>query len=162
LATAVIEWSQSEEHKENAMRTATLGRVVVPVTIENQYDLYEVSQGKRKADEVRRIDIPDAVVDTGAKMLSLPRRYIQQLGLQFIQARSVITSAGPRTVDTFRLVKLKVMDREAPLDVAALPDECPVLIGYITLEQMDLVVDPIHQQLIGDPFHNGESLIDMF
>jgi predicted aspartyl protease len=101
-------------------------------------------------------------LDTGAKMLSLPRRYIEQLGLQFLQARNVITSTGPTTVDIYGLVKLTVMDREAPLDVAALPDECPVLIGYIPLEQLDFVVDPINQRLVGDPFHKGQNLIDMF
>jgi hypothetical protein len=43
-----------------------------------------------------------------------------------------------------------------------LPDECPVRVGYIPLEQLDLVVDPSSQRLIGDPFHKGENLIDMF
>jgi hypothetical protein len=54
------------------------------------------------------------------------------------------------------------MDREAPVDVAALPDECPVLLGYIPLEQLDLVADPTNQRLTGDPFHKGQNLIDMF
>jgi hypothetical protein len=79
-----------------------------------------------------------------------------------MQQRQVITTAGAATVATYGLVKLTVMGREAPLDVAALPDECPVLVGYIPLEQLDLVVDPTHQRLIGDPFHKGQNLIDMF
>ena len=60
------------------------------------------------------------------------------------------------------MVKLSLMGREAPLDVAALPDECPAQIGYIPLEQLDLVVDPTGQRLVGDPFHKGENCIDMF
>lgn len=143
------------------METVTMGRVTVPVLIENQYDLFEVSQGRRNPEDVRRVRIPDAVVDTGAKMLALPRRYIKQLGLQFIQSRKVMTSTGEATTDVYGLVKLTIMDREAPLDVAALPDECPALVGYIPLEQLDLVVDPTHQTLVGDPFHKGQNLIDM-
>jgi predicted aspartyl protease len=139
-----------------------MGRVIIPVVIENQYDLFEVSQGRRKPEEVRRLEIPDALVDTGAKMLSLPKRMIDSLGLQFLQERQVITTAGPTLSATYGLVKLTLMGREAPLDVAALPNECPVLIGYIPLEQLDLVVDPTGQRLIGDPFHKGENLIDMF
>jgi predicted aspartyl protease len=139
-----------------------MGRVLVPVVIENQYDLFEVSQGRRRPEEVRRLEVPDALVDTGAKMLSLPRRHIEALGLQFLQERQVTTTAGPATLPTYGLVKLSLMGRDAPLDVAALPDECPVLIGYIPLEQLDLVVDPTGQRLIGDPFHKGENLIDMF
>jgi predicted aspartyl protease len=141
---------------------ALMGRVLVPAVIENQYDLFEVSQGRRKPEEVRRLEIPDALVDTGAKMLSLPKRLIEALGLQFLQEKEVITTAGPTKAATYGLVKLSVMGRDAPLDVAALPDECPVLIGYIPLEQLDLVVDPTGRQLIGDPFHKGQNLIDMF
>jgi predicted aspartyl protease len=144
------------------MEPGSAGRVTVPIIIENQFDLYEVTQGRRSPDDVRRLEIADAMVDTGAKMLSLPQRYIEQLGLQFLQQREVITTAGPATIATYGLVKLTLMGREAPLDVAALPDECPVLIGYIPLEQLDLVVDPTNRRLVGDPFHNGENLIDLF
>jgi predicted aspartyl protease len=139
-----------------------MGRTIVPVVIENQYDLYEVSQGRRKPEEVRRIEVADAVVDCGAKMLSLPKRYIEQLGLQFQQERRALTSAGYAQFPTYGLVKLTLMGRETPLDVAAIPDECPVLIGYIPLEQLDFVVDPANQRLISDPFHKGEHLMDMF
>jgi clan AA aspartic protease len=135
---------------------------MVPVVIENQYDLYEVSQGRRSPDEVRRVEVPDALVDTGAKMLSLPKRMIEALGLQFLQERQVITTAGPTRCATYGLVRLSMLGREAPLDVAASPDERPVLIGSIPLEQLDLVVDPTGQRLMGDPFHKGENLIDMF
>lgn len=139
-----------------------MGRVTVPVTIENQYDLFEVTQGRREPRDVRRVEIPDAMVDTGAKMLSLPKRFIDQLGLLFQQDRQVITTAGKATVPVYGLVKLSLMGRDAALDVAALPDECPALIGYIPLEQLDLIVDPTGERLIGDPFHKGENLIDMF
>jgi predicted aspartyl protease len=139
-----------------------MGRVLVPVVIENQYDMFEVSQGRRSPDQVRRVEIPDALVGTGAKMLSLPKRMIEALGLQFLQERQVITTAGPARSATYGLVRLSMLGREAPLDVAALPDECPVLIGYIPLEQLDLMVDSTGQRLIGDPFHKGANLIDMF
>jgi predicted aspartyl protease len=134
----------------------------VPVTIENQYDLFEVSEGRRRPDEVRRVEIPDALVDTGAKMLSLPKRFIDMLGLKFLQERDIITTAGPARSATYGLVKSTLMGRDAPLDVAALPDECPTLIGYIPLEQLDLVVDPTGQRLIGDHFHKGRNLIDLY
>lgn len=139
-----------------------MGRVTVAGVLENQFDLYEVSQGRLAPEGVRRVEVPNAMVDTGAKMLSLPQNLINQLGLQFIQNREVLTTAGHREVATYGLVRMTLQGRDAPLDVAALPDECPVLIGYIPLEQLDFVVDPIRQRLVGDPFHKGENLIDMF
>jgi predicted aspartyl protease len=144
------------------MGVATMGKVVVAATIENIRDLWEVKEGTRKPEDVRRIKVPDALVDTGAKMLSLPRRMIQELGLVYSHTRQATTSAGQQPVDIYGAVQLTIMDRECLLDVAALPDDCPVLIGYIPLEQLDLVVDPTKCQLIGNPAHGGKFLIDMY
>jgi predicted aspartyl protease len=144
------------------MGVATMGKVVVAATIENIRDLWEVKEGTRKPEDVRRIKVPDALVDTGAKMLSLPRRLIQELGLVYSHTRQATTSAGQQPVDIYGAVQLTIMDRECLLDVAALPDDCPVLIGYIPLEQLDLVVDPTKCQLIGNPAHGGKFLIDMY
>ena len=85
---------------------------MVSVVIENQYDHYEVSQGRRTPGEVRRIEIPDALVETGAKMLSLPKRLIDTLGLQFLQERQVMTTAGPARSATYGLVRLSMLGRE--------------------------------------------------
>jgi hypothetical protein len=38
----------------------------------------------------------------------------------------------------------------------------PPLIGQIPLEMLDFVVDPRGQQLIGNPEHGGEHVIEMY
>ena len=43
-----------------------------------------------------------------------------------------------------------------------LPDDCPVLIGQIPLELLDFVVDPVRQQLIGNPEHGGEHILEIY
>lgn len=144
------------------METEVMGRVAVPVIIENEYDRYEVSQGRRKPEEIRRIEVPDALVDTGARMLSLPRRMIEQLGLQHTGTREATTAAGKIAFDIYGLVQLTIYDRQCPLDVAALPDDCPVLVGQIPLERLDFVVDPVNQRVIGNPAHGGKYMIEMY
>jgi predicted aspartyl protease len=144
------------------METATMGKVLVPATIENLEDLWEVKKGTRRPEDVRRVEVTDALVDTGAKMLSLPRRYIEQLGLEYFETRFAQTTGGRQPFDIYRLVQLTLMERQCPLDVAALSDDCPVLIGQIPLERLDFVVDPGNQRLIGNPDHGGEYVIDMF
>ena len=62
------------------METGTMGRVTVRATIENAYDLRDAQRGLLAADMVRRVDVPDALVDTGATTLSVPKRLIEQLG----------------------------------------------------------------------------------
>jgi predicted aspartyl protease len=144
------------------METPGMGKVLVQAKMENLNDLYDVSQGRLQPDQVRTITVADAMVDTGAMFLSLPRRYVQQLGLQRYGTRKAKTSAGFTDFDMYGMVLLTVEGRDCRVEVAAIPGECPVLIGQIPLESLDFVVDPIHQRLLGNPDHGGEHMIDLY
>src|SRR3972149_6192197 len=137
------------------MESQTMGRVAVTATIENLHDLENASQGLLRADQVRRVEVPDALVDTGASMLSMPRRLVQHLGLRPLHTRSVRTSTGPRVAQVYGTVRLTVLGRDCPSDVIEVSDDCPVLNGQAPLELMDFVVDPAGQRVIGNPAHGG-------
>ena len=62
----------------------------------------------------------------------------------------------------YGMVQLTVQGRDCFVEVAEVPDDCPVLIGQIPLESLDFVVDPVNQRLIGNPEHGGEHMFDMF
>jgi predicted aspartyl protease len=144
------------------METTTVGKVLVPARVENVYDLHEVSLGSRAPEAVRRVDVPDALVDTGASTLSLPRRLVAQLGLKPLRSREARTSAGPVTLQVFGTARLTVQGRDCTCDVVEIPDDCPVLIGQVPLELLDFVVDPSGQRLIGNPAHGGEHIIELY
>jgi predicted aspartyl protease len=99
-------------------------------------------------------------VDTGSTTLSLPTRYIQQLGLMEVGERTSMSSGGPRKSKLYSPVKLTVQGRDCNVDVFELPDEVPPLIGYVPLELLDFVVDPRSQKLIGNPAHGGQQMLD--
>lgn len=144
------------------MEIVTMGKVVVPVLLENLEDLFRANSGEISKSQVRSIAVPDALVDTGAVMLSVPKHLIAQLGLEPFRNRTVRTVGGIVQTTIYRAVQLSVQGREVTCDVAEIPDDCPVLIGQIPLEGLDFVVDPIGQRLIGNPEHNGEHMIDIF
>ncbi len=76
-----------------------MGRVLVTARIENLGDLYKASLGDIEPDEVRRVEVVDALVDTGATMLSMPGRLIRQLGLSHVRVSERCNqAAGPETV----------------------------------------------------------------
>ena len=60
-----IEGGQSKE-------TETMGRVFTEATIESLKDLWAAESGLISADQVRRVRVPDALVDSRTKLLSLP------------------------------------------------------------------------------------------
>lgn len=144
------------------MEIATMGKVLVHARMENVYDLREASLGTRTSDAVRRVEVTDALVDTGASTLSLPKRMVAQLGLDRYRTRNARTSGGPVTLQVYGTVRLTVQDRDCTCDVVEIPDDCPVLIGQVPLELLDFVVDPVGQRLIGNPAHGGEHIIELY
>ena len=144
------------------METPTMGRVTVKVRIENLRDLYDADRGALKADEVRAVEVDDALVDTGAYKLFIPRRLVKKLGLKKFRTRRIRTTAGRSTAGVYEAVRLTIQGRECTIDVADVPNDCPVLIGQIPLEMLDFVVDLRNQKLIGNPEHGGEHMIDAF
>lgn len=140
-----------------------MGKVIVTAKIENIYDLYDAERGTLPPEQVRRIEVTDALVDTGATTLSLPQRLIAQLGLRPVRTRKARTSAGPVTLQMYGgVVRLTIQERDWTGDVAEVPDDCPVLIGPLALHGLDFVVDPIGQRLIGNPEHGGEHIIELY
>ena len=144
------------------MEIMTTVKVIVSAHIENLRDTYEAEKGVFSAGDVRSVEVADALVDTGATMLSIPRRLIVQLGLKRRRTRTARTAAGVVSFGIYGAVRLTVQGRDCIVEAAEIPDECPVLIGQIPLEGLDFVVDPVGQRLIGNPDHGGEQMIDMF
>ena len=144
------------------METETMGRVLTQATIENLGDLWDAERGRIAAENVRRITVSDALVDTGATMLSLPSRIIRELGLSKRQTRRVRTSSGLHEADIYDTVRLTIGDRDCPTDVIEVPDDTPVLIGQIPLEALDYVVDLRARRLVGNPEHGGELMYDLY
>ena len=144
------------------METSTMGSVLVTAKIESLEDLYQVERGSLPADQVRRVEVKDALVDTGATILSMPKRLIDQLGLRPVRTRRARSSAGPVTLQVYGAVRLTVEGRDCLSDVAgSAPERCPALIGQIPLELLDFVVDPVGRRT-GNPVHGGEHMLDMF
>ena len=144
------------------MEQTTMGKVLVTAKMENLEDLYSVKKGILSSGQVRSVEVPDALVDTGAIMLSLPKRIIDQLGLARFGTRRVRTSSGIVDAGVYEVVRVTIEGRECRVDVLEVPDDCPVLIGQIPLEALDFVVNPVSGKLMGNPDHGGEHMVDAF
>jgi predicted aspartyl protease len=144
------------------MGAETMGRVLTEATIENLEDLWAVERQLLPPEEVRRITVSDALVDTRVTLLSLPSRLIRQLGLSPHRRRRVISSTGATEATVYDAVRLTIQDRDCTVDVMEVPDEVPVLIGQLPLENLDLVVDLRGRCLTGNPAHGGEQVFELY
>jgi predicted aspartyl protease len=144
------------------MESEPMGRVTTEVLIESLKDLWAVELGVKPAEEVRRVTVPDAMVDTGASTLSLPTSMIQQLGLAKVSEKRGRSSVGLGTFSVYEVVRATILGRSCVVEVIELPDGSPVLVGQLPLEMLDLVPDPRRGIVTTNPAHGGELLIDMF
>jgi predicted aspartyl protease len=135
------------------VETATLGKVLACAKVENLEDLYAVHRGLLPADQVRTLDVTDALVDTGAIGLMIPTRLLPALGLRH-------TRVHPDRTRIYEAVRLTIQGRECSLEVLA-TDSNAVRIGRIPLLALDWVIDHENGQLIGNPAHGGQHVAEV-
>lgn len=139
-----------------------MGKVPIPARIENLGDLFGASKGRITEAEVRRVEVDDALVDTGAFGLLMPIRVVDQLGLDPVRTRISGTISGESPITTYRAVRLTIRGRDCITDVSGIADHLPVIVGQLPLEAMDWAVDVKGWRIIGNPDHGGEEMVDVF
>lgn len=124
----------------------------------NQDDLVLVRAGIKNPEDVRRLTVEDALVDTGATGLCLPAPLIKQLGLTPLRKIQAETANGIVTRTIYSEVEYTVLERSDSIRVTDLPEGMPVLLGHMILEALDLCVD-MKKGLIHNPAHDGAWMI---
>src|SRR5690242_3439243 len=114
---------------EDNMKVEDMGRVLTHAVIENIEDRWAAKRGLIDEESIRRVEVDDALVDSGATLLSLPTRYINYLGLEKSGSKRVTSSTGCGEAYMYSAVKLTIQGRTCTMDVMEVPDEVPVLIG---------------------------------
>jgi predicted aspartyl protease len=119
------------------------------ITLANAGDISAVRNGYISETKIRSVTL-DAMPDTGAWTLVINEDTRQKLGLA-IEETSVSTLADGKT-DTYAVtegVKIQWKNRSIVLPAVVVPEAKDILLGALPLEAMDLMVDPVHEQLVG-------------
>lgn len=144
------------------MGVERMGKVQVRARFENIYDVGDREMGELAPEKVRTVEVADALVDTGAWGLLLPKRYIEQLGLRRVYTRQAEGIGGKATIPMCSPVRLTIQGRDCTMDVGEIADDMPVRIGQLSVEALDWVVDTKNQRLIGNPEHGGECIMEIY
>ena len=145
------------------METVDMGRVTCKVRVENAVDGARAHLGEIPATAVRSVEIPDALVDTGATTLALPAPLLRRLGLDTPTAtKRSRNTTGEYQAKLYGPARLWIEDRDMVLDVLEVADGCPVLVGQIPLEYMQMVVDMANHRVTKSTANGGEWVLDMF
>jgi predicted aspartyl protease len=126
-----------------------MGEVVEKITLVNVGDATMVRRGIIKESAVRKLTV-DAVIDTGAGPLVITEAMRQMLGLEIEKEESVnLAGDVPQKCTVAEVVRIIWKDRWTHSNPTVLPTGHETLLGVIPLEDMDLIVDPVDQKLVG-------------
>ena len=134
-------------------------RHTTEIELANLEDVALANRGIIAPEEVRRLTVKDALVDTGATRLCLPKPIIEQLGLTPFGNARASTAAGIVDRIIYSEVRFTILEREGSLPITDLPVDAPVLVGHMVLEQLDLCLD-IRKGLIYNPDHGDDWIED--
>jgi clan AA aspartic protease len=136
-----------------------MGLVNEEITLKNVRDKMKAEEGYINESEIRQTTV-QAVVDTGAMTLVINEQLRQELGLGVVGEReATLADSTKRTVKIVEAVEIHWKNRFMtcqPWVVSA----GKILLGAIPLENMDLMVDPNHQKLVG--VHGDEEVCILF
>jgi clan AA aspartic protease len=130
-----------------AYRGASVCRVTEEITLTNVKDEVRVETGILK--EARQVTV-NAVVDTGAGTLVISEELRQKLGLELAGTKWAHLANGTEAVCSLtEPVLIRWKERDCACRAVVIPGAEQILLGAIPLEDMDLLVDPVHQCLVG-------------
>ncbi|MEI6434868.1 MAG: retroviral-like aspartic protease family protein [Bacteroidota bacterium] len=124
-----------------------MGKIHTKLMVINNIDETLYKRNYIKKEEIRKIELPDVLIDTGATTLALPKKMIEQLDLEFMKTVAVSTATGISERNIYQNVKVRLMERETICECIELPDEAQPLLGVIPLEAMGVELDLQSQKL---------------
>jgi hypothetical protein len=135
-----------------------MGAFKTTMTLQNAADVSIAERGLIKAAEVRSATV-DGWVDTGAFTLAIDETLRDKLGLRITHRRLVTVANGvDQECAITEGVNLFWKDRQCLCEAAVMPPGSPILFGAMPLEQLDLVVYPKAEQLVG---RHGDKMIHL-
>ena len=126
-----------------------MGNVFAEITLKNNGDVTNVQRGIISDKDVRTLTIT-ALVDTGAMTLVINEDTSKKLGLTIVGTRTVYLAGGKEAFCKItEPVQIHWRERDAVCNAWVLPGEDEPLLGVTPLEYMDLIVDPVRNELTG-------------
>ena len=133
-----------------------MGIVRAEITLKNLLEEGLAERGMIKDSEVRQTTVM-AVVDTGAITLVINEAIRQKLGLEITgKHRAALADGVAHDYDVTEPISVHWKNRDSPCRAYVLPNSNNVLLGAIPMEDMDLIVSPKKQEVVGA--HGDEAV----
>jgi len=133
-----------------------MGNVYAEITLKSFADMVSVQHGLIREDEIRSV-VVNARVDRSAGTLVINEEISRKLGLDVETVhQSTLADGSKQLYKRMEPVMIYWEKRDSICMPTMIPGADEVLLGGIPLEDMDLIVDPRNEKLIG---RHGENIV---
>ena len=133
-----------------------MGLVHENITLKNSCDVINALRGIIGESQIRQLKTK-AMVDTGAGTIIINEEIRQELGLEILRDKKVrLANESPVVCKVTEPIEIHWKNRSTVTPALVLEGAGEVLLGAIPLEDMDLIVDPVNQRLVGA--HGDEEI----
>ena len=132
-----------------------MGMVYAEITLKSIRDEGFAREGYIKPEDIRAVTVT-AVADSGSLNLVITEELRNKLGLQITEEKFAQIANGERvTCKRTDAVRVQWKNRSTILQPMVIPGAKQVLFGAMALEGMDLMVNPVAQEVVG--IHGDEE-----
>jgi clan AA aspartic protease len=130
-----------------------MGLVYADIELINGEDLGLLRKGFIDMNEVKRIHL-NVLVDSGSYMLAINENIQQILQLPVVEKKRAQLANGEIVeCDVVAPIEIRFKNRRSTTSAMILPGDAEPLLGAIPMEDMDVLIDPLRQELIVHPDH---------
>ena len=138
-----------------------MGLIYADIELINGEDIVLVRRGHMGTDEVKRIYI-NILVDTGSYMLAINENIQQILQLPVTEKKKAQLANGDSIwCDVVAPIEIRFKNRRSTTSALVLPGDSEPLLGAIPMEDMDVLINPLRQELVVNPDHPDYALMKM-
>lgn len=125
--------------------------IYAEIELLNASDVYQARKNLIDHDEVKRIRV-NMLVDTGSYVLAINQTIQEVLQLPLITHQRVwLASNKTEEHDLVGPIEIRYQDKTTSCNAIVLPGDCEPLLGAVPMEAMEVLVDPLRQELIVNP-----------
>ncbi|MBA3601599.1 MAG: hypothetical protein H0W45_10275 [Acidobacteria bacterium] len=130
-----------------------MGLVYAEIDLISIDDIVLSRRGFLDKDKIKQVTI-NALVDSGAYMLTINENVRAQLDLPFIEKQfGRLADETLLELDVVGPVEVRFENRSTTVRAIVLPGNTEVLLGSIPMEDMDVLIDPKQQKLVVNLAH---------
>ena len=130
-----------------------MGLVYAEIDLISIDDIVLSRRGFLDKGKIKQVTI-NALVDSGAYMLTINENIRAQLDLPFIEKQfGRLADETLLELDVVGPVEVRFENRRTTVDAIVLPGNSEILLGSIPMEDMDVLIDPKQQKLVVNPAH---------